>query len=75
MKRIRIETGSDVRRWDTYELDVPDDFDGDTDTGHQYLRDRLGANSSITLVDTSYESEHEKYPPEKADINTWTEIA
>ncbi|WP_043654486.1 hypothetical protein [Nocardia thailandica] len=74
MKRIRIETGSDVRRWDTYELDVPDDFDGDTDAGQQYLRDRLGANSGITLVDTSYENEYEKYPPEKADINTWTVI-
>lgn len=71
MKRIRIETGSNVRRWDTYELDVPDDFDPDGEYADAYLHDRLATDNGVTLIDTSYESEYEKYPPEKPTINTW----
>ncbi|TDP29836.1 hypothetical protein [Nocardia ignorata] len=74
MKRIRIETGSDVRRWDTYELDVPDDFDVDSEDAEQYLHDRLGADEGVELIDTSYESDGDKYPPDDQDINSWDEV-
>ncbi|MEV6219894.1 hypothetical protein [Nocardia sp. NPDC051833] len=74
MKRIRIEAAANARRWDTYELDVPDDFDVDGEFAEAYLHDRLATDNGITLIDTSYESEHEKYPPEKPDINTFEEI-
>ncbi|MFC4128853.1 hypothetical protein [Nocardia rhizosphaerae] len=74
MKRIRIETGADVRRWDTYELDVPDDFDLDGEYFEAYLHDRLATDNGVTLIDTSYENDGDKYPPEKPDINTWNEV-
>lgn len=71
MKRIRIETGANVRRWDTYELDVPDDIDLDGEHFDAYLHDRLATDNGVTLIDTSYESDGDKYPPEKPDISTW----
>ena len=75
MKRIRIETAADVSRWDTYELEVPDDFElGDDEAVEEYLNSRLAADDEVTLIGTDYESYRDKYPPQDQDINAWKEI-
>ncbi|MFD4356840.1 hypothetical protein ACFWPX_30110 [Nocardia sp. NPDC058518] len=74
MKRLIVHTGADVRRWDTYEIEVPDDWNPDAEDAETeaYLAARI-AQADAEHISTEYENSAEKYPPGPQDVTSWEE--
>ncbi|MFD6400754.1 hypothetical protein [Nocardia sp. NPDC060249] len=70
--RIRIETSADVRRYDTYELEVPDDFDINGEgAAEEYLQKRLDEDDAVDHVQRRFEDAGDKYPVDNQNIDSW----
>ncbi|QIS23684.1 hypothetical protein [Nocardia terpenica] len=72
MKFLQVDTAGDVRRWDTYIVAVPDDWDPDADDTALRLHDLI-AQGKGQHQGTEYEGEHMPVPPYKFEITEVTE--
>lgn len=67
MQFIEAVTGADVRRWDTYSVPVPDDWDDEADDRDARLLDLI-AKGKGQHQGTEYEDEHSPIPPGEFEI-------
>lgn len=67
MKRLKVEVGSDARRWDTYLIEVDDDFDPEGEDAEKVVADLVAAEQA-THVSTEYENEGGEFPAERVDL-------
>lgn len=70
MKKLTVETGVDVRRWDTYTVEVPDDWALDGDEAEAYLLERIRKQEAKPEY-TEYENEHQDFPAGDTVIIEW----
>ncbi|MCX4099120.1 hypothetical protein [Nocardia sp. alder85J] len=71
MKFLRVETVGEVRRWDTYIVPVPDDFDIEADDIARPLHDLIAQGKGMNRG-TEYEDYGLPVPPHEFCI---TEVA
>jgi len=70
MKRLTVETGVDVRRWDTYTVEVPDDWTLDGEEAEKYLLARIRKQDAKPEY-TEYENEHQDFPAGELTLIEW----
>lgn len=74
MKRVKVDTGADARRWDTYHVEVPDDWSLTGEEAEADLQRRIRADIGTTHLGTEYEGEHHRLPPDEAQVTDWSEL-
>ncbi|NKY53888.1 hypothetical protein [Nocardia vermiculata] len=68
MQYMKVETAGDVRRWDSYIVAVPDDWDADAENSDRQLRDLIALGKG-KHQGTDYEGEYDPVPPDEFEIS------
>jgi len=68
MQFLKVETAGDVRRWDTYIVPVPPDWDDDAEDRDARLRDLISEGKG-KHQGTEYEDDGLPMPPYEFVIN------
>ncbi|MGN2642312.1 hypothetical protein ACTD5D_40315 [Nocardia takedensis] len=63
MKYLTVETGADVRRWDTYIVAVPDDWNPDAEDSDRRLIELISLGRGKHQGDSEYEDDGTAVPP------------
>ncbi|MFD4407653.1 hypothetical protein ACFWPH_33290 [Nocardia sp. NPDC058499] len=61
MKRLTVSTAADIRRWDTYIVAVPDNFDPDAEASEREIIELLSRGKG-EHQGTDYEFEYDNVP-------------
>lgn len=80
MKYLKVDTAGDVRRWDTYIVPVPDDWDLEDEGTERRIRDLISLGKGHHYEDTEYEDDGSPVPPDEFGITEFepadaTEVA
>ncbi len=67
MQYLKVETAGDVRRWDSYIVAVPDDWNPDAEDSDRQLRDLIALGKG-QHQGTDYEDEGRPVPPNEFEI-------
>lgn len=67
MQYLNVDTAGDVRRWDTYIIKVPDDWNPDADDSDSQLCELIKQGKGQHQR-TEYEDEHHPIPPGEFEI-------
>ncbi|WP_280413188.1 hypothetical protein [Nocardia asiatica] len=67
MQYLKVDTAGDVRRWDSYIVAVPDDFNADAEDVDRQLRELIALGKGVHQG-TDYEGEYDKVPPDEFDV-------
>ncbi|WP_280459855.1 hypothetical protein [Nocardia carnea] len=67
MQYLKVDTAGDVRRWDSYIVAVPDDWNPDAEDSDRQLRDLIALGKGKHQY-TDYEDEGSSYPPDEFEI-------
>ncbi|WP_331765086.1 hypothetical protein [Nocardia sp. NBC_01388] len=72
MKFLQVETGGDVRQWDTFIVPVPDDWDDDAEDRDARLRELIW-DGKAQHQSTEYEDAGDTLPPVGFVVNEVTQ--